>query len=277
MRLARALLYSCVLLSYATRSHAQTPSPLPPPSLFPPPPPPVSASLVQPQPPWDVQLGASFVGTAGNSDATTLGADFAAHWRWPIWRLESSATAVRTTDRGIRTIERYLAAFRADGKLGRSVDLTMGERAERDRFAGIELRSISDVGLRYALVRIPRWTLDGLTSVALNHEQPIVGPDLNHPVGLLQLLSRVSFSNTSDSAMRVTFYPDLNDPNAYRAEGEVTVQAAINNRLALKVGYLWRYSNAPTFGFVRSDSTATASIVIRWKGAMPVTPPPPPP
>jgi putative salt-induced outer membrane protein YdiY len=227
----------------------------------------------EPPPLWDVQLGASFVGTSGNSDTSTFGADFSAHRRWPLWKIESTATAVRTTDRGVRTAERYLGGFRGDRKLTSLIDLSAGERAERDQLAGIDFRSISDIGLKYALVREPSWTFDALTSLALNHEQPVVGPDLNHPIGVLQGTSKVIFSPTSDSTQRFTFYPDFDTASAYRAEAEVTAQAAMNARLALKIGYLWRYSNTPTIGFVRSDNTATASVVLRWKATTPAPAP----
>jgi hypothetical protein len=153
------------------------------------------------------------------------------------------------------------------------IDASAGERAERDRLAGINLRSITDLGLKYALVRTPGWTLDGLSSLALNHEDPVVGNDLNHLIGVLQALNKIVFSATSDSTQRFTFFPDFEQSDAYRAEAELAAQAAMNSRLALKIGYLWRYSNVPAFGFVKSDNTATASIVVRWKAATPAPAP----
>jgi putative salt-induced outer membrane protein YdiY len=221
----------------------------------------------EPPPLWDVQLGAAFVGTGGNSETTTLGADFATHRRWPLWKIEGTATAVQASNSGTTTAERYLAAFRADRKLTTRIDLSLGERLERDQFAGIDLRSITDGGLKYALVRNPGWTLDGLTALALNHESRVTGDDLNHPIAVLQALSKLIFNASSDSTQRFTFLPDFKEADAYRAEAELTAQAAMNSRLALKVGYLWRYSNVPTFGFEKSDNTATASIVLRWKAA----------
>jgi putative salt-induced outer membrane protein YdiY len=227
----------------------------------------------EPPPLWDLQLGSSFVGTSGNSDTTTLGFDFGAHRRWPGWKIEATAAAVRTTDSGIRTAERYLAAFRGDRKLSTRVDLSAGERAEQDRLAGIDLRSITDVGLKYALVRRSALTVDALTSLAFNHENQILGPDLDHAAAVLQAVGKIVFGPASDSSQRITFYPDLEHGAAYRAEAEVTAQAAMNRRLALKVGYLWRYSNAPAFGFVKSDNTVTASIVLQFKAARPAPPP----
>jgi len=52
-----------VLLVFFSMSSAQTPPPKEPPPL------------------WDVQIGASFVGTNGNSDTASTGADFGAHRR----------------------------------------------------------------------------------------------------------------------------------------------------------------------------------------------------
>ncbi len=226
------------------------------------------ATAAPPPPPlpvWETQVGASFVGTSGNSDTTTLGADFQLHRLWPIWQIESNATAVRTTDRGVRTAERYLGSFRAKRTINRIIGLTTGERAERDQLAGTDFRSILDVGVSYALRREPRWILDGLTSLAWKHENPLFGSSIDNPISVLQLLSRVPFSATADTTQRVTFYPDLRTAAAYRAEAELTVQATMNAHLAMKAGYLWRYSNLPTPGFVKSDNTTTVSLVLRWR------------
>src|SRR5258708_26785129 len=72
-----------------------------------------TAPAAPPPPPlWDAQVGASFVGTSGNSDTSSTGIDFAAHRRAAIWQLESAPTALRTTIDGAATAERYLGLFR---------------------------------------------------------------------------------------------------------------------------------------------------------------------
>ena len=121
--------------------------------------------------------------------------------------------------------------------------------------------------MSWALVRDPHWLLDGVTSLALNHEHPVIGPDRNDPIGVLQAVSKIVLGPSADTTQRVTYYPDFSDSSAYRAEAEVSVQAAMNSRLALKMGYLWRRSNSPAAGFQKNDSTATASVVVRWKAA----------
>src|SRR6202008_638359 len=85
-------------LAFAHLASAQTPAPEPPPL-------------------WDAQIGASFVGTSGNSDTASTGADFAAHRRGAIWQLESAAILVRTNSDDVTTAERYAGMFRAQRKL----------------------------------------------------------------------------------------------------------------------------------------------------------------
>src|SRR5437870_8004478 len=107
------------------------------------------APAKEPPPLWDAQLGASFVGTSGNSDTASTGADFAAHRRGALWLIDSAATAVLTRSNDEKTAERYLGMVRGQRKLTPILGLSAGERLERDKFAGIDLRSILDVGLTW--------------------------------------------------------------------------------------------------------------------------------
>jgi putative salt-induced outer membrane protein YdiY len=227
----------------------------------------------EPPPLWDTQVGASFVGTTGNSETSSTGADFAAHRRGLVWKIDSTATAVRTSTDDVTRAERYLGMLRGQRMLTPIVGVSAGERVEHDRFSGIDLRSITDAGLSWALVKRPDWTLDGVTGVAWNHESRTLGPGLNDPVGLFQLLSRIPFDGAGDTTQRVTFYPDFRTSSAYRSEAEVTAQAAMSAHLALKIGYLFRYSNEPVAGFKKSDNTTTASVVLRWKATTPAPAP----
>src|SRR5258708_38062417 len=173
MTVTRPLCSVLFVLSSAASAFAQAPAPPSPPPL------------------WDAQIGASFVGTSGNSDTASTGADFSAHRRGLVWQIDSSANAVRTNSLGETTAERYLGMLRGQRKLTPIIGLTSGARLERDKFSGIDFRSILDAGLSWALVRHPEWTLDGVTSIAWLHESRATGIGIDDPIGVLQLLSRV--------------------------------------------------------------------------------------
>src|SRR3954449_3839 len=99
MNVTRVGSYVFLFLCLTDLAFAQ---PAPPAPGTPPPPPPL----------WDVQVGASFVGTSGNSDTATTGADFAAHRRGLVWQIESTATAVKTNTDDVTNAERYLGQLR---------------------------------------------------------------------------------------------------------------------------------------------------------------------
>jgi putative salt-induced outer membrane protein len=253
------------------------------PALSQPPAAPAATPPKEPPPLWDVQVGGSFVGTSGNSDTASTGADFAAHRRGLVWQIESTATAVRTNTNDATSAERYLAMVRGQRKLTRIIGLSTGEKVERDRFSGIDFRSILDGGFSWALVRRADWTLDGVTSIGWKHDSvcsdgPSGGACANassrdSPVGVFQLLSRIPFGGAGDTTQRFTYYPDLKATSMYRNEAEVTAQATMTSRLALKLGYLLRYANEPVPGFKKTDSTTTASVVLRWKASVPAPAP----
>jgi len=251
MKLTTARATLLLFLAAALPASAQTPPPTAPP----------------PPPLWDAQIGASFVGTSGNSDTASTGIDFGAHRRGAVWQIESAATVVRTSSDDVTTAERYFGMVRAQRTLTSIIGVTSGVKLERDQFAGLDLRSVLDAGLSWALVHHTEWTLDGLTSIAWQHESRTVGDSTNDPVGVLQLLSRIPFGSAGDTTQRFTYYPDFTTSSAYRSEAEITAQAAMTAHLALKIGYLLRYAHDPVPGFKRTDSTTTASVVLRWKAA----------
>lgn len=164
-----------------------------------------------------------------------MGATFSANRRGLVWTIESDASAVHTDSVNVTTAERYQGLLRAHRNLRNRIGLTTGIKLERDQFAGLDLRSVLDGGLSYVLVRRPLWTLDGITSVAWNHESRTVGETIDHPVGLLRLASRIPFGDAGDTTQRFTFYPDFADSGAYQSEAEITAQAAMTDHLALKL------------------------------------------
>jgi putative salt-induced outer membrane protein YdiY len=226
----------------------------------------------EPPVPWELKLGASFVGTSGNSDTSSTGADFDAYRQWDVWRLEGAASAVLTSQDGEQTAEQYLAGIRGKRSLTDRISATSGLKLQRDRLSGLDLRSLLDGGLAYLLVKRPEWELNGLTTMVWSHEDRTTGEVLNEAQAALQLLNKYVFGPAGETSQRFTFYPNFSNSTAYRSEGELTAQASMNKRLALKIGFLWRYAHDPVPGFKRSDTTTTASIVVRWRAETPAAP-----
>ena len=170
----------------------------------------------EPPPLWDTQIGASFVGTSGNSDTSTFGADSrrcTAAGRSGRSKRPPARSARRTRARRRRSaiwghaarkraLRRSSASRRATGRTGSLC---------RHRLP-IDSRRRSELGARAH----PRWTLDGLTArleSRIAHRR--TGPStIRTPCCSSSAGFRSARRATRRSAS--LYYPDFNIAAAYR-------------------------------------------------------------
>jgi putative salt-induced outer membrane protein YdiY len=223
------------------------------------------AQVPPPKPPaWDLKLGFSYLATTGNADTSSAGVDARFVQEWPGWGLEANAAAVRATRNEKETAEHYNSQVRGRRKLGGGTELTVGLRGERNRFAGIDARTLLDTSLLRPLVQTPEWKVQSLTGISWTREDPLGDrPERENLGGLVQLQATGKLSPTAELAGQTTWFPDLEEPDDYRLHGQVSVQAALNKHLGVRVGYDLKYDNEPVQGFSRMDTSTTASLVVQ--------------
>ncbi|MEA2564458.1 MAG: putative salt-induced outer membrane protein [Acidobacteriota bacterium] len=218
-----------------------------------------------PKPPaWDLKLGFSYLATTGNADTSSAGFDARYVQEWSGWGLEATAAAVRATRNERETAEHYNSQVRGRRKLGDGTELTLGLQGERNRFAGIDARTLLDTSLLQPLFQSPEWKVQSLTGISWTREDPLGGrPESDNLGGLVQLQAAGKLSPTAELAGQTTWFPDLEEPDDYRFQGQVSVQAALNKHLGVRVGYDLKYDNEPVQGFNRMDTSTTASLVLQ--------------
>lgn len=212
---------------------------------------------------WKLDLGLSYLSTTGNSDTTSLGFSGQYADKWGPWGLDAAASAIRASEDGTTTAENYDASVRGSRDLNDRVALTAGLNGRKDRLAGIDLRTQADVAVKWTLTDTDRWTVHTLAGPSWVREDPVDGDANTYLGAILQLDAACTISDGASATARVTYLPNLEDSTDYRAETELGLQAAINRRLAMKLGYLWLFDNQPVPGFDKSDTRATASLVLR--------------
>jgi len=215
-------------------------------------------------PPWDLKLGFSYLATTGNADTSSAGFDARFVQEWPGWGLEATSAAVRATRNEKETAEHYNSQVRGRRKLGGGTELTLGLRGERNRFAGIDARTLLDTSLVQPLVQTPEWRVQSLAGISWSREDPLGDrPERENLGGLVQLQATGKLSSTAELTSQTTWFPDLEESDDYRLHGQVSLQAALNKHLGLRVGYDLKYDNEPVQGFNRMDTSTTASLVVQ--------------
>jgi len=253
---AAAIVLATILAMVARPSCAAQKAPPGPPAPKPEP--------VPPAPTWDLKLGLSYLATSGNTDNSSTGIDFSYHQEWDVWSLEATGDAIRATRNDVETAENVSSQVRGRRKIFDGLEATAGLRGETNRFAGIDLRTITDTSLSWKAVDTPGWRLRTLCGLSWTREEPRGDQPVRSSVGgLLQLQNTVKISETSELNGQVTAWPDMEETADYRVHANLALQAALNRHLCLRLGYDVKYDNEPVRGFERMDTTSTASLVVQ--------------
>jgi putative salt-induced outer membrane protein YdiY len=213
---------------------------------------------------WDLKLGFSYLATSGNTETSSSSVDAAFNRSWQTWSVEGNAAGVSAAKRHRRTAENYNAQVRAKRKLRKRLQITLGLRWERNRFAGLDVRQSADVGVLWEIRETPGWKLRALGGLTLGREDPRGDrPIVDSLGGLLQLSGDARVSDTASWDGQVTFFPDFADLDDYRVHGHIGLQAALSRHLGLRLGYDLKFDNRPVAGFGTTDTATTASLVLQ--------------
>ena len=223
-----------------------------------------SPVLAQRQPNWDLKLGLSYLATSGNTDTSSAGFDARYVRDWKLWGVEATSAAVRATRNNRRTAESYNVQARGRRRIRDGTEMTFGVRGERNRFAGIDSRTVLDASLLRPLFQSVRWKLQSLTGLSWTREDPRGRRRRKDSFGgLVQIQTNGKLSGTSELTAQATWYPNLERRKNYRLHGQASLQAQLNRHLGLRLAYDVKYDNEPVRGFQRTDASTTVSLVVQ--------------
>jgi len=215
-------------------------------------------------PRWDAKVGFSYLATSGNSETSSAGFESALNRDGRAWSLEANAAGVTATKRHRRTAESYNALARLKRRLRKRLQLTLGLRWERNRFAGVDGREGVDVSVLWEVRETPTWKLRALGGLSLGREEPRGDRPVDDSLGgLLQVSGDAKISETASWDGQVTLFPNFEDMDDYRVHGHLGLQAALSRHLALRLACELRYDHQPVARFKTTDTSTTASLVLQ--------------
>lgn len=220
-----------------------------------------------PEPDWDFELGLSYLATTGNSDTSSGGLNALYKKDWEPWSLEAGAFFLRAEDSGNTTAERYGASLLGARAINESWALTAGWSGERDLFSGIDFRSVVNAGVKWLIVDSEKWVFDATGALTWTYEDLGAGLGSDDYIGaLFGINSKWVLSPNSEAFTHLLYFPNFDNSDDYRFEGEAGLRSNLNTRLALQLTYGVRYDNLPVPGFEKTDTVSTASIVVKLPG-----------
>jgi putative salt-induced outer membrane protein len=226
-----------------------------------------------PEPAWVGSLGLSWVATSGNTDTSSIGADFALDRKPEPWGLSLAARGTRADDQGVKTAENFLVSGRAVRALGKRWEAFAGLAWARDPFAGFDSQTVASAGATYKALESERHLLTfdgGLTYTWEDQISPaapaptLTTDSIDFAGGLLGLTWDWKIGKTSKLSQRLVLLPNFDDTDDWRLHSLTAIEAAVNEWLALRFGYDVRHRNQPIGDADSTDTTSTASVVFNF-------------
>ena len=224
----------------------------------------------QPEPTWKSNIGLSYVATSGNTDTSTMGLDLLVERRPDPWGLEFIANFNRAEDSGVLTAERYYASGRAMRALSERWEFFAGLSAEKDPFAGFDLRAVVESGVTYHALLGPKHLLSFDGGLTWTDEDRISEQDVSYFGGVAGLNYEWKISDNASLTERLLFYPNFDESSDWRLSSDTGLQVSMTSLLAVRLGYEFRYRNEPLLEAApdqykdSTDTTTKASLVFTF-------------
>jgi putative salt-induced outer membrane protein len=216
------------------------------------------------EPAWTGDLGLAYVATSGNSDSSSLGLGLKMERVPDPWGLSFEAKFDRAESDDELTAERYFAGIKGLRTLNERWSLFAGLSAEKDEFAGYELLALLEFGATYKALMGPKHLLDFDIGVTYTDESRVEPePDVDYLGALLGLSYEWKISDNASFTERLIYYPNFDESNDWRLSSDTGVQAALSERLALKLSYEVRYRNRPIGDNDDTDTATKVSVVLK--------------
>jgi putative salt-induced outer membrane protein len=217
------------------------------------------------EPMWKGSLGLSWVATTGNTDTSSIGVDFALDRKPEPWGLSFVARGNRADDQGELTAENYLVSARGVRALAKRWEVFGGLAWAKDPFAGFDSQTVASAGGTYKAVESERHRLSFDMGLAYTWEDRVPpDEDVDFAGGVLGVAWEYKLGASSKLVERLALLPNFDDSDDWRLNSTTTIEAAINDWLALRFGYDIRHRNQPIGDSDSTDTTSTASVVFNF-------------
>jgi hypothetical protein len=164
-----------------------------------------------------------------------------------------------------RTARYFMASLKMARETGTHTNIFIGETYEKDRFAGIEERFISDLGGKYRFLESDTTKLFSELGYRYMHEDRLDGSSVYSSYIRIYTEWERKWNANFSSKYWVELLPNLTEDEDWQANSEISFSAILSEVFSLKTGILLRHDNLPAPGIVhKTDTLFTTSLVAKF-------------
>ena len=220
---------------------------------------------------WTIQTSADIVGRQGNTKSTGIGAGFVASLVSPQDALKFYGAhdyATTTTAAGVKTKNADATKGGVDYQSFFSENFGWFVRSElgKDSVAGIKLRSTTDAGASFRLIKSDAQSLVGRLGAGYRFESYPVGPNNQGAVASTGLHYSYTLNKYASLVTDLQYLPALKDVADYRFIHDSAIELPLAADFwKLRLGVVNDYNSRPPGGRENLDTTYYTRLLLRWK------------
>lgn len=201
----------------------------------------------------------------GNTKTQTFTAKQLNDYKWKknVFSFKSRYLSAKSNDE--ETARYLMSALRYEKQFYDHFGLFLGETFEKDKFAGIEKRFITDLGARYRFIESDTTKLFSELGYRYMHEERLDGSFAFSNYGRLYTEWEHKWNASFSTKYWAEYLPNISEPKDWQLNTELSLSAVLNSTFSLKSGVLLRYDHFPAPGIAyKTDTLFTTALVAKF-------------
>ena len=208
---------------------------------------------------WTGEIELGFVKTTGNTktESTKVAAKEVEKWRH-----SGNLEALKSSDNGNTTAERYFISGKTDYKFSKYEYWYATISYDDDRFSGFDYRVSESAGYGRRLIHEPDLTLDG--EIGPGARQTKLDNGDTESELLARLAGNLKWKISDNSEFSEDVFTEIGE-DATVSKSETALKANINSSLAMKLSYTIKHTSEVPDGVEKTDTETVVTLVYNYK------------
>ncbi len=217
---------------------------------------------------YAVLTNESEVGVAsanGNTKTQTYNVKQLNDYKWEQKTIGFRSRYLNARANGVETARYFMAGLRLEQKTTDYISLFIGEAFEKDKFANIDKRLITDTGAKYIALDTQTTKFFSELGYRYMHEERLDDTKAFSNYARAYTEWEHKWNPGFSTRYWGEYLPNISEANDWQFNTELSISAVMNAIFSLKTGILIRYDHLPAPGVLyKTDTLFTTSIVAKF-------------
>lgn len=201
----------------------------------------------------------------GNTKTQTFNAKQLNDYKWDNNVASFKARYLNAKASGVETARYFMSGLRYENQVSSHFGIFLGETFEKDKFAGIEQRFMTDLGGKYRFIESETTKWFAELGYRYMHEERLDETFAFSNYGRLYSEWEHKWNPAFSTKYWAEILPNISEAKDWQFNTEFSLSAALNSIFSLKTGVLLRYDHAPAPGVIyKTDTLFTTALVAKF-------------